>query len=201
LSRVVALEPARLGAAGALLARAFAADPLWVWLLPSAGARARHLPWLFERALADLRDARLEALGEPLLGVTTWLPPGSDPSAPHLRTLVGALARLRGGFPRLLRYAREAARLEEELGVGRAWRLGGIGVDPAAQGQGHGSMLLRRGLERADATGRPVVLLTSNPANVAFYERHGFAVAVERRLPAAGPPAWAMVRPAQPAPA
>ena len=189
------LRPVQLAEAGGLLARAFAHDPLWQWLLPSVESRARHLPWLFERALADLRGARLEALGEPLLGVTTWLPPGSETSAPALRTLVGALSRLRGGFPRLLRYAREAARLEEELGAARSWRLGGIGVEPAVQGRGHGSALLRNGLERADAAGRPVLLLTSNPANVPFYERHGFAVRVERRLPAVGPPAWAMVRP------
>jgi GNAT superfamily N-acetyltransferase len=193
------LGPERLAEAGALLARAFADDPLWAWLLPSRERRARRLPALFERALADLGGARLEALGEPLLGCATWLPPGSEGPTTSLRSLADALVRLGSGFPRLVRYAREASRVEAELGAARSWRLGGIGVEPAVQGRGLGSALLRPGLERADAAGLPVVLLTSNPANLPFYERHGFAVRAERPLPAAGPPAWGLVRAAQPA--
>jgi len=182
-----------------VLARAFLDDPLWAWLVPDPEARRRRLPWLFERALADLRTATIEASGEPLAGVATWIPPATELAPPPLRTVVGALARLRGGFGRLVRYGREAAKLELEVGAAVSWRLGGIGVDPVAQGRGRGSALVRSGLERADAAGVPVVLLTSNPANVAFYERHGFAVAAERLLPAAGPPGWAMVRQPQPA--
>ena len=182
-----------------MLAGAFLADPLWAWLVPDADVRRSRLPWLFERALADLRVATIEAAGEPLLGVATWIPPATEVAPPPIRTVVGALVRLRGGFGRLVRYGREAARLELEVGAAVSWRLGGIGVDPAAQGRGLGSALVRSGLERADAAGVPVVLLTSNPANVGFYERHGFEVAAERRLPVAGPPGWAMVRQPQPA--
>jgi ribosomal protein S18 acetylase RimI-like enzyme len=181
-----------------VLARAFADDPLWAWLLPDADARGRRLPWLFERALADLRVATLEAVGEPLLGVASWIPPATEVAAPRLRTVVGAIARMRRGFGRLVQYGREAAKLELEVGSGVTWRLGGLGVDPGAQRRGYGSALLRRGLERADAAGVRVMLLTSNPANLAFYEAHGFAVAAERALPAGGPPGWAMVRPVAP---
>lgn len=188
------LDPGRYAEGGHVLARAFLDDPLWAWLVPGADVRRSRLPWLFERALADLRVATIEAAGEPLLGVATWIPPATEVAPPPFRTVVGALARLRGGFPRLVRYGREAAKLELEVGAAVSWRLGGIGVEPALQGQGHGSALLRRGFERADAAGLPVVLLTSNPANVGFYEQHGFEVAAERRLPSSGPPGWAMVR-------
>jgi ribosomal protein S18 acetylase RimI-like enzyme len=199
LGEIRTLEPWRYAEAGQVLARAFLDDPLWIWLVPDADARRRRLPWLFERALADLRDATIETAEEPLAGVATWIPPATEVPAPPLRTVVGALARLRGGFGRLVHYGREASKLEQEVGAAVSWRLGGIGVDPAAQGRGIGSALVRSGLARADAAGAPVVLLTSNPANVAFYERHGFEVAAERRLPAAGPPGWAMVRQPQPA--
>jgi ribosomal protein S18 acetylase RimI-like enzyme len=199
LGEIRTLEPGRYAEAGDVLARAFLDDPLWAWLVPDTDVRRRRLPWLFERALADLRVATIEAAGEPLLGVATWIPPTTDVPAPPAWTVVGALVRLRGGFGRLVRYGREAARLEQEVGAAASWRLGGIGVAPAAQGRGLGSALVRSGLERADADGRPVVLLTSNPVNLGFYERHGFEVAAERRLPAAGPPGWAMVRPARPA--
>ena len=198
LGEIRALEESRYAEAGRVLARAFLDDPLWAWLVPDEDARRQRLPWLFERALADVRVATIEAVGEPLAGVATWIPPATEVAAPPLGTVVGALARLRGGFGRLVRYGREAAKLELEVGAAVSWRLGGIGVEPAAQGRGLGSALVRQGLERADAAGRPVVLLTSNPVNVGFYERHGFEVAAERSLPAAGPPGWAMVRPARP---
>ena len=191
-------ERSRLAEGGALLARAFTDDPLWRWVLQGRREPEPALRWLFERALVDQRTARLETVAGPLVGLATWIGPETEPPPPPLRTLVGAIVRLRAGFPRLLRYAREAAILERELSASRGWRLGGIAVEPAEQGRGHGSALVRHGLDRADAAGLPVLLLTSNPANVAFYERHGFAVAAERRLPEAGPPGWAMVRPARP---
>lgn len=54
-----------------------------------------------------------------------------------------------------------------------------LGTDPAAQGQGVGSALIRVGIERAQSLGVPCYLESSNPKNVPFYERHGFVVLEE----------------------
>jgi ribosomal protein S18 acetylase RimI-like enzyme len=56
------------------------------------------------------------------------------------------------------------------------WYLPLIGVDPALQGHGIGTELLRHSLARVDRDRLPAYLESTNPANVPLYERHGFEV-------------------------
>jgi ribosomal protein S18 acetylase RimI-like enzyme len=51
-----------------------------------------------------------------------------------------------------------------------------LGVDPARQGLGLGSAMLKAGLARVDADHLPAYLESSNPRNVPLYERFGFEV-------------------------
>lgn len=74
------------------------------------------------------------------------------------------------------------------------WYLGTVGVDPAHQGAGLGSAVVRPGLAAADADGVPVFLETSLPANVRLYRRLGFTVTAEVELPDGGPTTWCMLR-------
>ena len=68
-----------------------------------------------------------------------------------------------------------------------------LGVEPGRQGQGVGSRLIGPGLEMCDREGVPAYLETAKARNVTFYERHGFRVTDERRLPR-GPKVWLMWR-------
>ena len=52
--------------------------------------------------------------------------------------------------------------------------------DPAFRWALPDDQLLKEGLERSS---RPVWLETTNPRNVAFYERHGFVVQGRRSVP------------------
>ena len=56
------------------------------------------------------------------------------------------------------------------------WYLPLIGVDPAQQGKGYGSALLKYALRRCDEDGSPAYLESSNPKNIPLYRRHGFEV-------------------------
>ena len=76
---------------------------------------------------------------------------------------------------------------------GAHWYLPLIGVDPARQGHGYGSALLRHALARCDRDGVPAYLEATGPRNRALYERHGFA-AVGTIRAGAWPPIWPMVR-------
>jgi GNAT superfamily N-acetyltransferase len=49
-----------------------------------------------------------------------------------------------------------------------------IGVEPHAQGRGLGGALMKHAVERCDADGVLAYLESSNPRNLALYERHGF---------------------------
>lgn len=77
-----------------------------------------------------------------------------------------------------------------------------IGVDPAYQGHGIGSALLRGLLDKADELGAAVVLevRTDNAPALVLYERHGFERLGTRAgyYEVSGADAYTMRRPAQP---
>ena len=52
-------------------------------------------------------------------------------------------------------------------------------MDPAQQSKGIGSELLQYALAPCDEQGMFAYLESSNPANVPFYQRHGFEVVAE----------------------
>jgi GNAT superfamily N-acetyltransferase len=70
-----------------------------------------------------------------------------------------------------------------------------IGVEPARQGQGVGTALLRPMLARADREGMPVYLETHSSRNVGFYRKSGFIVAGEGRIPGSSVAVYGMLRP------
>jgi len=193
---VVRIGKERLGEASDVLARAFADDPAWVWLLPDEARRTRLLPWLFRVGFdVTAADVYVNA-GQPVLGAARWLPPGRATMriGPTLRALVTTPLRLGAATGPFLAYGRAVEQLRADVAGGPHWYLAGIGVDPPAQRQGVGAALLRPGVEAATAAGLPTVLLTNNDANLSFYESQGFAVVRQGRTPEDGPKAWAMVR-------
>jgi GNAT superfamily N-acetyltransferase len=54
------------------------------------------------------------------------------------------------------------------------WYLPMIGVDPAKQGHGYGSALLKHALERYDGEGKLAYLEASSAKSIPLYQRHGF---------------------------
>lgn len=74
------------------------------------------------------------------------------------------------------------------------WYLAMLGVAPAHQNQGIGSLLLQPILKQADSTGLPCYLETSTEKGVRFYQRQGFEVVRRSELPGGGPHFWTMMR-------
>jgi ribosomal protein S18 acetylase RimI-like enzyme len=77
---------------------------------------------------------------------------------------------------------------------GEHYYLGVIASDPAARGRGHGSAVLRPGLEAADAAGLQTFLETGTEGNLGFYARFGFTVTGELDLDD-GTRIWCLTRP------
>ncbi|MEO9330034.1 GNAT family N-acetyltransferase [Gordonia aurantiaca] len=185
---VVINETRDLELVSALLAQAFADDPVVVWLQPD---RSRHLPMFRtlvrrghgENATFDLalRD------GQPV-GASAWDPPGHKISGwAQVMSTVGFIRAL--GSRAIL-----GKKLEEEFAKRRPkephWYLGQVGTP--IQGAGIGSALLRHRLEKIDGS---AYLESSNIRNVPLYERFGFEVTEEFELPDDGPRVWTMYRP------
>jgi ribosomal protein S18 acetylase RimI-like enzyme len=192
------LEPSQRHRAAALLARAFHDDPVYRLTMSDEGKRASALTWLFERVVRycilyghTFTTPRLE-------GIAGWLPPG------HSKLTLGRIIRsglhatpLKLGLPAYRRfdtYMTYADKLHARLAPRSHWYLWVIGVEPACQGQGIGSKLLRPILARADADGVPCYLETEGERNVRFYEKHGFKVAHQGQVPRLGAQVWAMLR-------
>ena len=101
-----------------------------------------------------------------------WLPPGVDSDSERL----GALSDQYSPPERLADLEQVFEQMSGYHPQEPCWFLPLIGVDPARQGCGYGSALLRHALEGCDRDGVAAYLESSNPRNVPLYERHGFEV-------------------------
>ncbi len=179
-----------------VLARAFADDPLMVWFFPDPDVRPHACAAMFgllaEHYLVDGRVDVAARTGP--VAVAMWRWPGSaddDARPEELPSMGGLLSAFMG-----------PARAQEvgvAMGTLAAFRppephayLHLLGVHPDLCGQGVGGELLERGLAATREAGLVACLDTMNPANVPFYEAHGFAVRAEVELGPDGPTSWAM---------
>lgn len=171
-SAVYPIDQASAEAAFAVIVLAFGSDPAARWPWPRPADYLVNMP-LLARAFGGKSFALGTADGiDGLAGVALWLPPGVTSDEEAMGALIERTA--------------PASMQQDAAGVGEQmagfhprephWYLPLIGVDPARQGQHLGDQLLAHGLARCDADGLPAYLESSNPRNVAFYQRHGFEV-------------------------
>ena len=149
---------------------AFAADPMVRWCWPDAQQYLEAMP-AFTRAFAGRAFPHQTAFCSMDYQATAlWLPPGvavHDASVesvlrntvhPALRddlfTVFEQMAQFRPAEPH--------------------WYLPLIGVEPAYQGRGFGSLLIQHVLERCDTEGHSAFLLATSLRNIPLYQRHGF---------------------------
>lgn len=181
------------------LARAFHDDPFTVHLMPDGARRTKRLPGFLGAAQTLCRTTGEVWAADDGRAVTCWLSPGrTKPSTlDTLRSgLVGAGLRLGpAGLRRLLPLTKAMDAAHEHAVPGPHWYLFLLAVDPSRQGRGLAAEVLRPVLDRADAEGLPVYLDTHNPANPAFYARHGFDEAATDVVD--GLRFWGLLRPPQ----
>lgn len=182
-----------LPAVARVMDRAFRNDPSVDFVLgdiPGGFEREHHLYVALCAAPAfDSDGVHLMADGT---GAAIWYPPGVGVSDAAWEAFVAKAVNP----ARLAALGAQAALCDAYRPETDHWTLELIGIDPSAQGQGVGRVLMARGLAQADAAECPVFLASSNPANLSFYTRLGFALLAEVRSGDV-PPVFAMVRPAQ----
>ena len=181
-----------------VLARAFDDDPLFRVFTRHGEHRQERLAAFWAALLRFASDHLSDTYTTPdLAGVALWTPPGygEGPLLDQLR-----LARPAGqmaGWRRLLSLLSAHATLQRRL-VRHVpephYDLMVLGVEPARQGQGIGSALLRPILECCDRGHLCATLQTLTEPNLPLYERHGFHVAEETTIPGTTLPAWLMRR-------
>ncbi len=158
-----------------LMADAFMDDPVSRWLFPDPLHRAAVHPGFFQLfidATLDSPHGVVDVTGQPgePTGVALWV----DVDASFSRTEPPPFHLVLDDdtYGRWLNL--DMAMAEAHPTEPHQW-LAFIAVAPDRFGRGHGTALLRHGLNRVDRAGRPAYLEASTTANQRLYRRHGFA--------------------------
>ena len=182
-------SPADAGRVVAVVALAFSADTAMRTLYPDPQQYLTYGP-AFVRAFGGraLDRGAVDYVAD-YAGAALWLPPGVHADEDAL----GALLEESVAPPDRDEVNALFGQLEAFHPQEAHWYLPLIGVDPARQGHGYGSALLRHALARCDRDGVPAYLEATAPRNRSLYERHGFE-AVGAIQAGTWPPIWPMVR-------
>ncbi len=187
-SGVITLPRARLEEAVAVLAHAFARDPLMRYVFDDQGdAYEEALRALFRFSCAVRFELNWPLVGVEragrlvgVMGVTepedrAW-PPALSAAYAQFQAVVGPCAAAR--------FERYAALADPHRPRQPNYLVGVIGVHPEAQGRGVGRRLLAaiQALSAAHPASIGVYLDTENPASKAFYEHCGYRVIGQERL-------------------
>ncbi len=180
----------------AVLARAFVTEPMLRWTMGgSDDDLAERLTVEFGPLVTGMAAHGMVWEAGDGLGLAGWVEPGrihvlweSQASSELVDPLTSD-----GGARRSSMWAWVESHIPKEP----LWFLDHLGVEPAAQGQGAGSALIRHGLARADADGVDAFLETGTAHNVGYYERFGFSVVSEGDAPGGGPHIWFLRRPSR----
>ncbi len=187
---ILAVEPANAEDAWGALTLAFSTDPCTRYIWPTPRAFVGGYPRMLRAIAGEALDRGRVFATADYGAAALWLPPGRTADSDAIDVLLGETVS-----PERLAVA---AQVGEEMQAFHPdephWYLSMIGVDPARQGRGLGSALLKQGLALCDAEGAPAYLESSNPKNVPLYERHGFAV-IGHIQPADFPGLIPMLRP------
>jgi GNAT superfamily N-acetyltransferase len=178
-----------------VLAAAFADDPVFTHLFPaSIPRRAARLRLMFRLEAARSRRRGGTWTTDDGVAAAVWFPPGRWASTrwEDLTQAPGAMAAFgrRGMVGTRARTVMETHHRE----LPDHWYLLYVGVDPARQGQGLGSAVLRPVLEECDHTGTPAYLEATCDRNRSLYARHGFVDLAPLQLPDGGPTMFPMWR-------
>lgn len=189
----------------AMLTRSFEADPVFDWWLRPDEKRAAARRLLFDVLVGEdsiEEGSTFVALGPEgrAAACAVWLP---FETAVAQMTLWEQMAL----FPQMLRLTgwRRLPRVLALMGALERHHprtephhyLFFLGVDPAHQGQGLGSIILEASLNRLSPQGLPCYLENSNPRNTPLYQRHGFVPGEAFRPRPDAPPMLPMWRPAR----
>ena len=160
------------------LVTAFVDDPFIRWMFPSPEKYLAAFPLVLKYFSGAAFKTQTAYKSDDGKGVALWLPPGVSPDE--------------AGLGQVLQDNIDTERQEqvfavmEQVGAGHPeephWYLPAMGVDPMVQGMGYGATLLGESLRICETSCELAYLESTNPTNIPFYQRHGFAVIGEIQI-------------------
>ncbi|MEO5860439.1 MAG: GNAT family N-acetyltransferase [Pyrinomonadaceae bacterium] len=189
---VVSSYDIRAEAATSVITLAFASDPIARWTYPDPDQYLEYFPKFIKAFAGRSFENGTAYLAPDFAGAALWLKPGIGPNEDELLGLIWDSTSSdvqQDLFPMF----EQMAKFHPDY---PHWYLPMIGVEPSRQASGVGSALLQHSLTNCDAEEMPAYLESSNPKNIALYEKFGFEqIGVIRSGDA--PPMFPMLRKAQ----
>ena len=197
---IIMLDKTQFRAAGEVLGRSLRDDPVSVYDIPDKEKRHAVMKHIFQMtSCLGVKYGETHATSPNLEGIAVWLPYINKEF--KMITNIGCLLK-----SKVYKLGREAGKrikpIEEhntnvhrEVVPGDHWYLQTLGVEPAHQGKGYGSLLMEYMLEKIDNSNPlPIFLETSTEINVKFYKRFGFEVMEEGIIPETDVEQWYLLR-------
>ncbi len=152
------------------LVLSFGADPFERWLYPDPHAYLTNFPIFLEALTARTFETDTAYYVDGFAGAALWLPPNvyldEEKIIASLEKTINKQKQnnTMGIMEQMDRYHPHEPH----------WYLAIIGVDPAVQGQGLGSIMLQHTLALCDQDRSLAYLESTNSKNISLYEREGF---------------------------
>jgi ribosomal protein S18 acetylase RimI-like enzyme len=197
-AQLVRIDRTLVETASITCARAFAEDPMTVWMIPDAVKRT-NMRYAFEMVLriAAMGGAEAYTTSPDCEGVAVWMPAGKKQSIDML---------IKAGYPRLPLRCGWRYFLLDNLTIAHCEKmrkryappvhcyLGLLAVDPEHQGKGLAGALLRPMLSRLNNEKTACYLETQNLKNVSIYQHFGFELVHETHVPGSNLLLYLMLR-------
>ncbi len=179
-----------------MLARSFAQEEFWTWMVGSHAGVEQRLQQGFATQIRRFALPQQHIwCGTQYEGAALWSPPngwhlGLLQQAQLLPEFVQLL-----GIKRLWAVSRVVDAIQAAHPKTAHYYLQVLGVDPTQQGQGWSRPLLDAVLQQADQRQMPCYLETATPSNLSLYRRFGFEISnTLDDLPYGAPIMWGMWR-------
>jgi len=200
---IIKLDKAQIKAAGEVLGRALKDDPVSVYDIPDKEKRHAVMKYVFQMtSCLGIKYGETHATSPNLEGIAVWLPYINKKFKMIIN--IGCLLKAKvykmgmQASKRIKPIEEHNTKVHREFAPGDHWYLQTLGVEPAHQGKGYGSLLMEYMLEKIDNTNPlPIFLETSTEINVKFYKRFGFEVMREEIIPDTGVYQWYLLRSAK----
>ncbi len=191
--RVRPATAADLPAISRTLARAFADDPVWEFLVRRRDRWAARAAGYFAHDAGNRLRHGMVLVDEHCRGAALWMPPDAWRAklSDLAREMPSAIRLLGRRLPRALL---TLSFVEKAHPKAPHNYLAVLGTDPDHQGKGIGSALITHVTDTSDEEGMACYLESSKESNVPYYARHGFEVTEAMVLPGGGPTVWGMWR-------
>ena len=197
---IIKLDKAQIKAAGEVLGRALKDDPVSVYDIPDKEKRHAVMKHVFQMtSCLGVKYGETHATSHNFEGIAVWIPYINKKFKEIIN--IGCLLKAkvyklgREAGKRIKPIEEHNTKVHREFAPGNHWYLQTLGVEPAHQGKGYGSLLMEYMLDKIDNTNPlPVFLETSTEINVKFYKRFGFEVVKEETIPNTDVKQWYLLR-------